>query len=113
MSKYMRMLVFFDLPVTKKEERKAAARFRSFLLKEGYYMVQFSVYSRVCNGNDAVEKHTKRLKASLPPNGSVRLLVITEKQYQNMAKKGKSKMIKPLGIFRFQGVLSAIIPYQK
>ena len=83
MSKYMRMLVFFDLPVTKKEERKAAARFRSFLLKEGYYMVQFSVYSRVCNGNDAVEKHT--LKASLPPNGSVRLLVITEKQYQNMA----------------------------
>ena len=55
MSKYMRMLVFFDLPVTKKEERKAAARFRSFLLKEGYYMVQFSVYSRVCNGNDAVE----------------------------------------------------------
>ena len=85
MSKYMRMLVFFDLPVTKKEERKAAARFRSFLLKEGYYMVQFSVYSRVCNGNDAVEKHTKRLKASLPPNGSVRLLVITEKQYQNMA----------------------------
>ena len=85
MSKYMRMLVFFDLPVTKKEERKAAARFRSFLLKEGYYMVQFSVYSRVCNGNDAVEKHKKRLKASLPPNGSVRLLVITEKQYQNMA----------------------------
>ena len=80
----MWVLVFFDLPVTKTEERKAATKFRNFLLKDGYYMVQFSVYSRVCNGNDAVEKHTKRLKASLPKNGSIRLLVITEKQYQNM-----------------------------
>ena len=43
MSKYMRMLVFFDLPVTKKEERKAAARFRSFLLKEGYYILVFAM----------------------------------------------------------------------
>ena len=39
----MRLLVMFDLPVTEKEERKAAARFRNFLLKDGYYMMQFSV----------------------------------------------------------------------
>ena len=58
--------------------------YRNFLLKDGYYMVQFSVYSRVCNGTEAVEKHSKRLKASLPKSGSVRLLTITEKQYQNM-----------------------------
>lgn len=81
----MRMIVFFDLPVTTAAERKAATKFRNFLIKDGYYMVQFSVYSRVCNGNDAVEKHSKRLKASLPKNGSVRLLTITEKQYQNMS----------------------------
>ena len=84
MSKFMRMLVFFDLPVTTAAERKAATKFRNFLLKDGYYMVQFSVYSRVCNGTEAVEKHSKRLKASLPKCGSVRLLTITEKQYQNM-----------------------------
>lgn len=80
----MRIIVFFDLPVTTAAERKSATRFRNFLLKDGYYMVQFSVYSRVCNGNDAVEKHIRRLKASLPKNGSVRCLTITEKQYQNM-----------------------------
>ena len=85
MSKFMRMIVFFDLPVTTATERKAATKFRNFLLKDGYYMVQFSVYSRVCNGNDAVEKHSKRLKANLPKNGSIRLLTITEKQYQNMS----------------------------
>lgn len=81
----MRMIVLFDLPVTTKTEQRAAAKFRNFLLKDGYYMVQFSVYARVCNGNDAVQKHTKRLKAILPKYGSVRLLVITEKQYQDMA----------------------------
>ncbi len=80
----MRMLVFFDLPVTTAKERKSATQFRNFLLKDGYYMMQFSVYSRVCNGNDDVEKHAKRLRANLPDNGSVRLLTITEKQYQNM-----------------------------
>lgn len=47
-------------------------------------MLQFSVYARVCNGNDAVQKHESRLRASLPPNGSIRLLVVTEKQYQSI-----------------------------
>lgn len=31
---------------------------------------------------DAVEKHRTRLKGNLPDNGSVRLLVITEKQFE-------------------------------
>ena len=80
----MRMLVFFDLPVTTKAERREATRFRSFLLKDGYHMIQYSMYARVCNGTDAVHKHKQRLKRSLPDNGSVRLLVITEKQYESV-----------------------------
>ncbi len=47
-------------------------------------MIQYSVYARVCNGTDAVEKHRKRLKTQLPDNGSVRMLVITEKQYESI-----------------------------
>ena len=58
----MRMIVFFDLPVTEKPAQKAAAKFRNFLVKDGYLMIQFSVYSRVCNGYDAVKTHEKRLK---------------------------------------------------
>ena len=84
MSKFMRMIVFFDLPVQTKTERRHATTFRNFLLKDGYHILQFSVYARVCNGNDAVKKHESRLKASLPPNGSIRLLVVTEKQYQSI-----------------------------
>lgn len=77
-------MVFFDLPVGTKTERRNAAKFRNFLLKDGYHMVQFSVYARVCNGMDSVEKHKLRLKLNLPPNGSVRALVITEKQYESI-----------------------------
>ncbi len=95
----MRVLVFFDLPVKTKAERHAATKFRNFLLKDGYYMVQFSVYARLCNGMDAVAKHEARLKGNLPPNGSVRLLVITEKQYDAIrllvGQYQKDELIKP------------------
>ena len=84
MNKFMRLLVFFDLPVKTASERKEATGFRNFLLKDGYYMVQYSVYTRICNGNDAVEKHEARLKLHLPSAGSIRSLVITEKQYDSM-----------------------------
>lgn len=84
MNKFMRMLVFFDLPVQTKTQRRVATAFRNFLLKDGFYMIQYSLYGRVCNGNDDVEKHRKRLHASVPDNGSVRLLVITEKQYEKI-----------------------------
>lgn len=76
------MLVFFDIPVKTKRQRRIATGFRNFLLKDGYHMVQYSVYARVCNGIDAVDKHRSRLKTALPENGSVRLMVVTEKQYE-------------------------------
>ncbi len=82
MNKFMRILVFFDLPVVTKQERRVATQFRNFLLKDGYHMVQFSVYSRICNGRDAVQKHKERIYKNVPDNGSVRLMVITEKQYE-------------------------------
>ena len=81
---FMRILVFFDLPVVKENERKVYAQFRRFLLNDGYDMVQYSVYSRLCNGTDMTNKHLKRLNSILPEKGSVRCLTITEKQYENM-----------------------------
>ena len=83
-NKFMRILVFFDLPVVKKKERKIYAKFRRFLINDGYDMLQYSVYSRLCNGTDMTNKHLKRLDTALPERGSVRCLTITEKQYENM-----------------------------
>lgn len=80
----MRLVVLFDLPVKTKKQRHDATAFRNFLLKDGYYMLQYSVYVRVCNGADAVQKHRARLQDHLPDNGAVRVMVITEKQYESI-----------------------------
>ena len=82
--KFMRILIFFDLPVVKREDRKEYQSFRKFLLNNGYTMIQYSVYSRICNGMDGVNKHVSRLKKNLPSKRSVRYLQITEKQYNQM-----------------------------
>lgn len=80
----MRLLVFFDLPVVTRAERRAYTVFRRFLLNDGYDMIQYSVYGRILNGNDAEQKHMKRLVDNLPPDGSVRMLSVTEKQFASM-----------------------------
>ncbi|MCL2872013.1 MAG: CRISPR-associated endonuclease Cas2 [Betaproteobacteria bacterium] len=80
----MRILVFFDLPVVTRADRRAYTLFRRFLINDGYDMLQFSVYARILNGRDAEEKHHQRLSANLPPEGSIRALTVTEKQYASM-----------------------------
>ncbi len=84
MHKLMRIIVFFDLPVKTKQQRRTATQFRNFLLKDGYFMIQYSVYARICNGNDNTNMHKNRLKYAVPDNGSIRVLTITEKQFDNM-----------------------------
>lgn len=99
----MRMLVLFDLPVVTKAEKRAYTAFRRFLLNDGYDMIQFSVYGRVLNGNDAMDKHIKRLVSNLPPAGSVRMLTVTEKQFSSM------KLLVGLPIFQETKVNAAQI----
>lgn len=80
----MRIIVFFDLPVTTPAKRKVANQFRRFLLQDGYQMLQLSVYSRIVKGRDSLQKHNIRLCANLPSEGSVRCLEVTEKQFASM-----------------------------
>lgn len=99
----MRMMVFFDLPTVTKTERRAYTLFRRFLLNDGYDMIQFSIYGRILNGSDAEEKHMKRLLVNLPPEGSIRVLTVTEKQYANM------KLLVGLPLFQEKQVSSSQI----
>ena len=78
------LFVFFDLPVKTKTERRSASRFRGFLKDDGYIMLQYSVYARICRGEDAAAKHTQRVVRNLPPKGSVRTLQVTDRQYGRM-----------------------------
>lgn len=79
----MRLMVMFDLPTGSQVERKSYAEFRKFLIKDGYIMDQFSVYTRVMLSRDSANSHIQRLKANLPKAGRVTALMLTEKQYED------------------------------
>ena len=80
----MWLFVFFDLPTNTQKERKAAANFRKNLLKDGFAMMQYSVYIRHCASDESANVHIKRIKSMLPPWGEVSILKITDKQFERM-----------------------------
>jgi len=80
----MWMMVFFDLPTDTKKDRRNAAKFRKDLIKDGFTMMQFSVYVRHCSSTENTEVHRKRVKMALPPWGSVNILTVTDQQFGRM-----------------------------
>lgn len=80
----MWILVMFDLPVRTKLQRKLATAFRKHLLEDGFSMAQFSVYLHPCPSEENADTHITRVIASLPPEGNVRILKFTDKQFGRM-----------------------------
>lgn len=80
----MWLFVFFDLPTNTKKERRAAARFRKDLMKDGFTMMQYSVYIRHCASRESGDVHLKRVKRLIPELGQVSILSVTDKQYGNI-----------------------------
>ena len=83
-TRYVWLFVLFDLPVGTKAQRRDANRFRNFLKDDGFMMLQFSVYARVCRGEDGATKHVARVTRNLPGQGSIRALQVTDRQYGRM-----------------------------
>ena len=98
-ARFVWLFVFFDLPVGTKAERRHATRFRNFLKDDGYLMLQWSVYARICRGEDGAGKHVDRVRKNLPPKGSVRALRVTDRQYARMklllGEASKSERVAP------------------
>ena len=80
----MRIIVMFDLPTATTEDKREYMHFRKGLIKLGFDMLQYSVYSRITRNNDDARKYINKVKSILPPVGSVRVLQVTEKQYSGM-----------------------------
>lgn len=80
----MRVLVFFDLPVVTSENRKSYSRFRKFLLKNGFIMLQESVYCKLALNGTAANAIIDNIYKNKPQEGLVQLLTVTEKQYSKM-----------------------------
>lgn len=82
--RFMRILVFFDLPTETSRDRKIYSKFRKFLIKEGCIMMQESVYSKLTLNNSVTKSVRDKIEKNKPPRGIVQMLVITEKQYSSM-----------------------------
>ena len=80
----MRVLCMFDLPMDTGEEQRNYRQFRKELIKEGFVMMQYSIYVRVCPSREYANRLETRVRKIVPPSGNVRLLCITEKQYSDM-----------------------------
>ena len=80
----MWLMVMFDLPTNTKIERKRYSLFRKFLLTDGFEKMQFSVYSRYCPSQQHADVHIERVHGNLPSNGEIRIVQITEHQYEKM-----------------------------
>lgn len=82
--RFMRVLVFFDLPVLTREDRHNYSRFRKMLMKNGFIMLQESVYCRMALNQNVASSFTNLVKINKPPKGLVQILTVTEKQFAKM-----------------------------
>ena len=82
--RFMRMMVFFDLPAITVEEKRHYRQFRKLLIKNGFVMLQESVYCKMIT-SPSVENSVKLLiHKNKPPQGLVQIVTVTEKQFVKM-----------------------------
>lgn len=80
----MRLLLFFDLPMETDKNRSEYTRFRKFLIKNGFIMMQKSVYTKLVTNNVTSLAIREKVSANLPSEGIVELLEITENQFSRI-----------------------------
>ena len=80
----MWVFVMFDLPTTTPAHIKAYTKYRKGLLKDGFSMMQYSVYYRHCASTEQADVHINRMQEGVPDEGEIRFLTITDKQFGKM-----------------------------
>lgn len=74
----------FDLPTETNEQKREYRLFRKTLLQNGFVMIQYSIYARTCPNREFAKKFSGKLKSFAPSDGNIRLLTVTQKQYNDM-----------------------------
>ena len=82
--RFMRVVVFFDLPTETAEERRDYRRFRAALLKNGFFMMQEPVYSKIILNNTAANVIKETVRKLKTGKGLIQMLTVTERQFENM-----------------------------
>lgn len=80
----MRILVFFDLLTETLENKRDYRHFRRYLIKNGYIMLQQSVYAKLALNKTVANAALAGLRSNKPNAGDIQVLTITEKQFQKI-----------------------------
>ncbi|PID66956.1 MAG: CRISPR-associated endonuclease Cas2 [Fusobacteriales bacterium] len=80
----MRILLFFDLPTLTIANKRNYTHFRKTLIKNGFFMMQESVYCKIALNMTNVNTIMRILEENKPDEGFIQILVITEKQFEKM-----------------------------
>lgn len=80
----MRVMILFDLPAGTAAERKEYSRFRKFLIRNGFLMMQESVYTKIVLTPAAAAAVIRKVRFAAPEEGLVQALTVTGKQYAEM-----------------------------
>lgn len=91
----MWLVAMFDLPVDTPESRRCSTQFRKALIADGFLMLQFSVYARYLESEEAATAHRRHIKNNLPPHGQIRVLAVTDRQFGKMEVYTSKKKAKP------------------
>jgi CRISPR-associated protein Cas2 len=82
--KRMWLVAMFDVPVTDAPARRAYRRLFAGLRRNGFLRLQYSVYARHFSSEAAARPILRSLQGLVPKGGEVRLLLVTERQYERM-----------------------------
>ena len=82
--RYMRVIIFFDLPVETSDQRKEYRRFRKYLLRNGFVMLQESVYSKIVLNPTAASFVQEGVRKNKVSKGLIQMMTVTERQYEQM-----------------------------
>ena len=66
------------------EGARAYTDFVKFLRRDGFTRIQYSVYARHSASKENAAVHVSRIQGNLPSDGEVRILTVTDKQFERM-----------------------------
>ncbi|WP_036456921.1 CRISPR-associated endonuclease Cas2 [Mycoplasmopsis lipofaciens] len=80
----MRIIVMYDVSFETNEDVKKYNNFRKELLKLGYVMMQYSIYVKNIGTHTLYKSEKTKIQKVLPKKSNVRIMMITEKEYQDI-----------------------------
>ncbi|WP_373437129.1 CRISPR-associated endonuclease Cas2 [Metamycoplasma equirhinis] len=80
----MRLIVMYDINMSNEDNIKKYNKFLNFLNKSGYFRIQYSVYCKCINAHTMYKSEKIRLLQHVPVDSNVRVMLITENQYQDI-----------------------------